>query len=157
MQHSPSSAKTTSTLGPDLLFVHVHGLQTLLVSFRDGPNTTTTQKSFASDATSKRHLRTHQMKNLYVFSVFHCVEGCRRGTWCVIRGTPKMKNGAPRDELKNGRGRVWVVPYSCPKSPLSTRLASKSSKTFLLVVPIEVHLPEHDPSIHKSYTLMCVL
>ena len=27
------------------------------------------------------------------------------------RGTPKMKNGAPRDELKNGRGRAWAVPY----------------------------------------------
>ena len=26
-------------------------------------------------------------------------------------GTPKMKNGAPRDELKNGRGRGWAVPY----------------------------------------------
>ena len=25
-----------------------------------------------------------------------------------------MKNGVPRDELKNGRGRVWVVPYNCP-------------------------------------------
>ena len=22
-----------------------------------------------------------------------------------------MKNGAPRDELKNGRGRGWLVPY----------------------------------------------
>ena len=25
-------------------------------------------------------------------------------------GHPKMKNGALRDELKNGRGRVWGVP-----------------------------------------------
>ena len=25
-------------------------------------------------------------------------------------GTPKVKSGAPRDELKNGRGRVWAVP-----------------------------------------------
>ena len=41
-------------------------------------NTTTTiifQKSFASDATPKRHLMTHRMKNLCLFSVFHCVEG----------------------------------------------------------------------------------
>ena len=45
---------------------------------RDGPTTTTTiifQKSFASDATPKRHLMAHQMKNLCGFSVFHCVEG----------------------------------------------------------------------------------
>ena len=27
-------------------------------------------------------------------------------------GVPqKMKNGAPRDELKDGRGRGWAVPY----------------------------------------------
>ena len=41
---------------------------------------------------------------------FLCVPRCRRGIWCVIRGTPKMKNGAPRDELKNGRGRGWAGP-----------------------------------------------
>ena len=40
---------------------------------RDGPTTTTTiifEKSFASDATPKRHLMAHQMKNLFGFSVF---------------------------------------------------------------------------------------
>ena len=49
-----------------------------LGNVRDGPNTTTTiifQKSFASDATPKRHLMTYQMKNLCGFSMFHCVEG----------------------------------------------------------------------------------
>ena len=76
---------------------------------RDGPNTTTTiifQKSFASDATSKRHLMAHQMKNLCVFSVHDCVEGA---FGAASGGTPKMKNGAPRDELKNGCGRGWAV------------------------------------------------
>ena len=76
------------------------------------PNTTTTiifQTSFASDATSKRHLTAHQMKNLYVFSVFHRVEGA---FGAASGGTPKMKNAAPRDELKNGRGRGWAVAYS---------------------------------------------
>ena len=69
---------------------------------RDGPNTTTTtifQKSFASDATSKRHLMAHQMKNLCVFPVFHCVEGA---FGAASGGAPKMQNRAPRDELKNG-------------------------------------------------------
>ena len=78
--------------------------------FRDGPTTTTTiifQKSFASDATPKRRLMAHQMKNLCGFSVFHCVEGAFGAS---SGGTPKMKNAAPRDELKNGRGRGWAVP-----------------------------------------------
>ena len=42
----------------------------------------------------------HQMKNLCGFSVFHCAEGAFGAS---SGGTPKMKNGAPRDELKNGR------------------------------------------------------
>ena len=67
---------------------------------RDGPNTTTTTKENCSDATPERHLMTHQMK-IFVVSLL-----CRRGIWCAIRGYPKMKNGAPRDELKNGRGVV---------------------------------------------------
>ena len=50
----------------------------------------------------------HQMKNIIGFSVFHCVEGAF-GASSV--GTPKMQNGVPRDELKNGRGRGWAVPY----------------------------------------------
>ena len=49
---------------------------------------------------------THQMKNLCVFSLFHCVEG---GFDAASGGTPKMKIGAPRDELRNGRGRGWAV------------------------------------------------
>ena len=49
-----------------------------------------------------------QMRNLYVLSVSCCVEG----TFGVASGgTPRMKDGAPRDELKNGCGRVWIVPY----------------------------------------------
>ena len=49
----------------------------------------------------------HQMKNLCGFSVFHCVEGAFGAS---SGGTPKRKNGAPRKELKNGRGRGWAVP-----------------------------------------------
>ena len=48
------------------------------------------------------------MKNLCGFSVFHCVE---KPFDASSGDTPKMKNGAPRDEPKNGRGRGWVVPY----------------------------------------------
>ena len=51
----------------------------------------------------------HQMKNHCVFSVFHCVEGA---CGAASEGTPKMKNGALRDELKNGRGRGWAVAHS---------------------------------------------
>ena len=51
---------------------------------------------------------THQMKNHCVFFVFHCVEGAFDAT---SRGTPTLKNRAPRDELKHGRGRGWAVPY----------------------------------------------
>ena len=51
------------------------------------------------------------MKNLCGFSVFHCVEGAFGAS---SGATPKMKNGAPRDEPKNGRGRGWVVPNSTP-------------------------------------------
>ena len=50
----------------------------------------------------------HRMKHLCVPLVFHCVEvafGLSSG------GAPKMKNGAPRDELKNGRDRGWAVAY----------------------------------------------
>ena len=53
-------------------------------------------------------LMAHRMKNLCGFSVFHCVEGAFGAS---SGGTPKMKNGAPRDELQNGRGRGWAVPY----------------------------------------------
>ena len=44
---------------------------------------------------------THQMKNLCVFSVFHCVEAAFDAT---SRGISEIKNGALRDELKNGSG-----------------------------------------------------
>ena len=50
---------------------------------------------------------THQMQNLCVFSVCHCVAGAFAA---ASGGTPKMKNGVLRDELKSGRGRGWVVP-----------------------------------------------
>ena len=49
-------------------------------------------KMFASDATPKWHWMTHQMKNLYGFSVFHCVG---RGIWCVIWGYPKNEKWGP--------------------------------------------------------------
>ena len=48
------------------------------------------------------------MKNLCVSSVFQCVGGA---FGAASGGPPKMKNGAPRDELKNGRGRGWAVTY----------------------------------------------
>ena len=50
----------------------------------------------------------HQMKNIFVFSVFHCVEGELDVT---CRGTRKSQTEAPREELKNDRGRGWAVPY----------------------------------------------
>ena len=95
-----------------MAFKLLGGLQPLANSLnqsRDGPNTTTTiifKKSLESDATSKRHLMAHQMKHHYVFSVFYCVKGA---IGAASGGTPKMKNGAPRDELKNARGRGWAV------------------------------------------------
>ena len=46
------------------------------------------------------------MKNICVFSVLHYVEGASDA---ISRGTPELRNGAPRDELKNGRGSVWAV------------------------------------------------
>ena len=46
----------------------------------------------------------HQMKNLSVFSVFRCAEGA---FGAAFGGTTKIKNGAPRDELKNDCGRGW--------------------------------------------------
>ena len=50
----------------------------------------------------------HQMKDLCGSSVFHCVEGAfGASSW----GTPEMKNGAPQDELKNGRGCGWAIAY----------------------------------------------
>ena len=42
---------------------------------------------------------------------FLCVPLCRRAFGASSGGTPKMKNWAPRDELKNGRGRGWAGPY----------------------------------------------
>ena len=89
---------------------------------RDGPNTTTTmifQKSIASDAASKPRLMAHQMKNLCGFSVFHCVEGA---FGAPSGGNPKMKSGEPRDELKNGCGRSWAVPYTFASNPPFFRL-----------------------------------
>ena len=68
--------------------------------FREGPSTTTTiilQQHFASDVASNRHLMAHQRNNLCVFSLFHCVEGAFDVS---SRGTPKLKYGVPRDELK---------------------------------------------------------
>ena len=50
----------------------------------------------------------HQVRNLCLFSVFHCVDG----SWCGIQGYPKTKKGARRDELKNGRGRVLGHPLN---------------------------------------------
>ena len=48
---------------------------------------------------------------------FLCVPLCGRGIWYVIPGYPKTENGAPRGELKNGRGRGWAVPYLYTPTP----------------------------------------
>ena len=85
------------------------------------------QKRFASDATPKRHLMAHQMKILCCFSVFHCVEGAFGAS---SGGTPKMKNGAPRYELENGRGRGWAVAHCCPRSTAARRYLLKDYKHF---------------------------
>ena len=50
----------------------------------------------------------YQKQNLCVFSVFQSVEGA---FGAAFGNTPKIKNGALRDKLKNGRGRGWAVPY----------------------------------------------
>ena len=78
----------------------------------DGPNATTTiifKKSFASDATSKWRLMAHQMRNLCVFSVFHCVEGA---FGAASGGTPKMKKIGPRE--MNSKMVVVVVGRRYP-------------------------------------------
>ena len=130
-------------------------LSVLLI--RDGPNTTTTiilQKSFASDATPKRHLMAHQMKNLCGFSVFHCVEGA---FGVSSGGVPKMKNGAPRDELKNGRGRGWAVPYlrelevqrrighDQPRPQIKHRASKRGSRRLSCVVMWRTSLSARNP------------
>ena len=58
-------------------------------------------KNFASDATSKRYVMAHQMKNL-------CVSLC----FIVWKGRLVRHPGVPqkwKDELKNGRGRAVAV------------------------------------------------
>ena len=54
---------------------------------------------------------TSDEKSLWFLCV-HCVEGAFGAS---SRGTPKMKNGAPQDDLKNGRGRGWVIPSPPPR------------------------------------------
>ena len=73
----------------------------------------------------------HQMKNLCGFSVFPCVEGA----FCASSGgTPKMKNGAPRDEPKNGRGRglilhrhILAIPHFAMYRAMIVRYPTKTS------------------------------
>ena len=94
-----------------ITFTRFNGLQ---IRIRDGQNKTTIitfQKSFASDVTSNRHLMTHQMKILCVFSVFHCVEeafGASSG------GTQKWKTG-PQE--MNSKMVVVMVGPSLTKQP----------------------------------------
>ena len=45
----------------------------------------------------------HHLLNHCFVSVFHSVEGA---FGAPSRGTPEFRNGAPRDELKDGRGRA---------------------------------------------------
>ena len=53
----------------------------------------------------------HQMKNLCVFSVLHCVEG---GIWCGIRGYPKNEKMGPCK--MNSKMVVAVVGHKIMKS-----------------------------------------
>ena len=53
-------------------------------------------------------------RKIFVFSLcsfVYCVEGACDA---AFRGNPDLKNGAPRDDLKNGRGPVWAVPCDYP-------------------------------------------
>ena len=80
-----------------------------LTAVRDGPNTTTTTiKKKCIWCHTKSAFDGHRMEDLCGFSVLRCVEGAFGAS---SGGTPKLKNGAPRDELKNGCGRGWAVPY----------------------------------------------
>ena len=84
--------------------------------FGDGPNATITiivQKDFAFDVTSNQQLTAHQMKKIICFL---CVSQCRRDIWWGIQGTVELKSGALQDELENGRGHIWHIPYCEPES-----------------------------------------
>ena len=54
--------------------------------------------------------------------MFHCVEGAFDVT---SGGTPSLKNGAPQDELKNGRGRSWAVPNLGSQIPQNLQKVEK--------------------------------
>ena len=74
-------------------FLQIWGVGVVRIIF----NNQSFPNSFASDVAS--NLSAHQMTNLCVFSVFLCVEGA---FGAASGGTPKLKGGAPQDELKNG-------------------------------------------------------
>ena len=57
-----------------------------------------------------------------------CVEGASAAS---SRVTPNLKNGVPRDDLKNGRGCVWAVPqqrHSGLSGPLGSQKCDKNPK-----------------------------
>ena len=96
----------------------------ICTKIRDGPNTTTTTAIlFACPLTMWLH-GTSDEKSLCPF----CIPLCRRCIWCGIREYPKMKNAGPRDELENGRDRVWVVPYKSWVSPIPERTPKSVQK-----------------------------
>ena len=65
---------------------------------------------------------------IFVVSVFHCVEGAfGASSGC----TPKMKNGAPRGEPKNGCGRGWAVGTNFEASKTPCLKAFQSLKNCL--------------------------
>ena len=49
-----------------------------------------------------------------------------------------MKNGAPRDELKNGCGRGWAVPYLSRRTLEGVSTIGDKTITYLTSVPGEL-------------------
>ena len=90
------------------------------------------KKKTASDATPKQHLMAHQMKDFCGFSVLHYVQGASGAS---SGGTPKLKNGTPQDELKNGCGRGWAVPYVGAGEILCVSFVNCAFRCFFLVWP----------------------
>ena len=108
---------------PPLLRTHEHhrwagtlrcemgGLVLAKTKIRDARSTATTiifQKGLSSDMRKQIGKWWRIRWKIFVFfSVFHCVKGAFD---VASRDNLELKNGASRDELQNGRGRVWAVP-----------------------------------------------
>ena len=93
-------------------------------------------------------LMAHQMQNLGVFSVFHYVEGA---FGAASGGTPKIKNGVLREKVKNGRGRVSVVPYL-----ISQEVSSSLEVPKRKIQPALRNIPPSE-LLHSGLLLECIL